>query len=219
MRPIILKTGAYTAGSATVLAASQVPTANTPLVLASTVLDTPRRVVLTVGADAVTTRTLTLVGTAWDGSAQSEVIAVPTGAGALVSALDYKTVTSATPKGAGWSANVSLGTSATGTNTPMGSSSWARCDDYGQAAVAFEVDVTGTVSVNVESSMDDPNLVLPQVAVPVGSMIWVPHANIAAKTASIADVYAAAPAWIRLTQLSGAGSATLTVRQAGGKGG
>jgi hypothetical protein len=219
MRPITVTTGAYAAGSTTVLAAAQAPVIGTALTLASTTLATPRRLLVTAGADAVTTRTMTLVGTGWDGSSISEVLAIPTGAGATVSSLDYKVLTSATPTGTGWSANVSLGTSATGVNTPMGSSSWVRLDDYGFAPVSLDLDVTGTVNVTVESSGDDPNLVAPQTPVAVGSMVWDVHPNLAAWTTSTHDQYTTAPRWVRLTQNSGAGSAKLIVTQLGGKSG
>ena len=76
-----------------------------------------------------------------------------------------------------------------------------------------------TVSVTVESSGDDPNLVLPQTAVALSAMVWHPHPNLAAFTASAHDQYQTAPRWVRLTQNSGAGSAKLTVTQMGGKGG
>lgn len=222
MRPLVVSVGPFAAGNAALIAASQAPTSGTPLTLTGTQPDAPRRIVVTAGADAVTTRTFTLVGTNWAGDKISEVIAVPTGAGALVSVLDYKTVTKATPTGIGWSANVSVGTSTSGTNTPVASSPWARLDDYGFAPIDLQIDVTGTANWTVEASDDDPNLIPPQTPVAPSAMTWIcpDTTNLSSKTASARDSLTTPPAWLRLTLNSGtatSGSASLTVRQPGGK--
>lgn len=222
MRQIVLTAGPYAAGSVAGLAASQAPVVGTKLTLTGTAIDTPRRLLVTAGNDAVVTRTMTLVGTNWSGNTISEVLAIGTGASATVSALDYKTLISATPTGVGWSANMSLGTSTTGTNTPLGSSAWARLDDYGFEAVALQVDVTGTANYTVESTLDDPNLVLPQVAIVPSAMTWLAHPVLAAQTSSQQGNFGIRPTFVRLTISSGTattGSATLSVSQAGGKGG
>lgn len=223
MRSIVLSAGPYAAGAVAGLAASQAPVVGTALTLTGTAIDTPRRILVTAGNDAVSTRTITLVGTNWSGNTISEVLPIPTGAGATVSVLDYKTLTSATPTGTSWSANMSLGTSTTGTNAPLGSSAWARLDDYGFANTFVGADVAGTVNYTVEFSWDDPNLVLPQVAVALASMKWAALPALTAQNGAASSGFVENPKFIRLTVNSataGAGnSASLTVTQPGGKGG
>ena len=222
MRTARLTAGPYAAGSATFFAASQAPTSGTALTLVATAPVTPRRVLLTFGNDVTTSRTFTLKGTNVTGDSISEVITVPSGAGTAVSVLDYATLVSATPTGSGWSANVSLGTGTSGTNTPIGSSAWVRLDDYGFAPVNLGIDVTGTVNVTVESSDDDPNLAPPLTPVAPSAMTWVSHPNLQNYTVKANDYYPAAPRWVRLTFNSGTAataSATLIVTQQGGKGG
>lgn len=219
MRPAVLSVGPFIAGSATKFAASQAPTIGTPLVLTGTEPDKPRRVLITAGNDAVTTRTMTIVGTNWQGDAISEVLAIATGASANVSALDYATITSMTPTGVGWVANVEAGTVTSGTNAPVGSSPWFRFDDYAHAQANLGVDVTGVVNYTVEYSDDDPNLMLPQIAVPPANMQWTPDAILVAQTTSMQGTLAACPLWARLTLNSAtatSGSAVLNVKQAGG---
>jgi len=222
MRAITLTAGPLVAAAANNIALSQTPTSGVALTLNGSlvtagvaILDTPRRVLLTFGNEG-SARTLVLAGTDRYGATQSETLAVASGAGATIqSVLDYKTVTSALPAGGGWTAAATLGTSG------VASSAWARMDSYGFAQVALGVDVTGTVNYSVESSMDDPNLVAPQVPVAVSAMQWNAHPNLASQTAKANDNYPVAPAWVRLTLNSqtNPGSATLIVRQMGGKGG
>jgi hypothetical protein len=222
VRPITLTAGPLAAPSANNIALSQTPTSGTALTLNGSLvsggvatLDAPRRVLLTYGNEGGA-RTLVLVGTDRYGARQGETLAVPSGAGGTVaSVLDYKTLISATPAGGGWTAAVTVGTNG------VASSAWARLDDMGFGPVDLGVDVTGVVNYTVESSVDDPNLMLPQVAVPVQSMTWQPHPNLASQTIKANDVYTAPPAWVRLTLNSqtNPGAATLVVRQAGGKGG
>jgi hypothetical protein len=223
MRPITVIGGPYAAGNVALIAASQAPTSGTPLTLTGTQPDKPRRIVITAGADAVTTRTFTLVGTNWSGQPWTEVIAIPTGAGATVSSLDYATITTATPTGSGWSANVSVGTSTSGTNTPVASSAWLRLDDYGFAPVQISVEVTGTANYTVECSDDDINAVAPSTVVAPSAAVWIaPDSNLTSKTASAQDSLAAKPMWLRLTINSAtatSGSSSMAVIQPGGKGG
>src|SRR6185437_4011480 len=96
--------GPLSSGSATFYAASQAPTIGTSLTLTGSVATTPRRALLTFGADAVTTRTFVLVGTVWTGLPITETLTIPSGSGTIQSVLDYKSITSATPTGTGWSA-------------------------------------------------------------------------------------------------------------------
>lgn len=219
MRPITVSAGPYAAGSTTRFVNAGAPVIGTALTLLTTTLDTPRRVLITAGADAVTTRTMTLVGTDWNGNAVTDVVAIATGAGATVSNIDFKTLTSATPTGTGWSANVSLGTCTTGTNTPMGSSMWARLDSYAHARTALGVDVTSTVNYTVEFSMDDPNLLLPQVVVAPYAMTWLAHPVLTNMVQAQYGEFTSSPLWVRVTVNSGtatSGAVTMTASQAGG---
>lgn len=227
MREIVAQVGPYAAAAANNIALSQTPTSGTPLTLNGTLasggvatLDSPRRVLLTVGSEAAP-RTLTLSGTNWAGNPISEIIAVPaTTAGGIISVLDYATVTSALPLGGGWTAAATLGTSAV---TTAGSSQWIRLDDYGFAPVDLLVEVSGTVNWTIEQSDDDPNLTPPQVAIAPSAMIWIsPDAtNLSAKTATTRASLTTVPAWLRLTlnSYTNPGFAKLIARQPGGKGG
>lgn len=222
MRPISLTAGPLVAAAANNIALSQTPTSGTPLTLNGSlvtggvaVLDVARRILLTTGSEA-SGRTLALVGTNWAGDRISETLTIPaTTVGTVQSVLDYKTLISATPAGGGWSAAATLGTSG------VASSPWVRMDDYGFAPVDLGVDVTGVVNYTVESSDDDPNAMAPLPTIAPSAMTWQPHPNLASQTIKAHDSYSTAPLWVRLTLNSqtNPGTATLVVKQAGGKGG
>jgi hypothetical protein len=219
LRPIVVSFGPFAAASANLLAASQTPVSGVALTLATHTVDgsTGRRILLTYGVEA-SARTLVLTGTNWAGTVISETLAIPSGAGGTVkSVLDYVTLTSAVPAGGGWSAAVTLGTAST---DPVASSPWVRVDDYGFSQVSVGVDVTGTLEYTVEGSVDDPNLMLPQVAVPPASMKWVPLASMVEQTLSQQAGFLLKPLWVRCTLNSytaASASLTMTVTQAGGK--
>lgn len=231
MRPITVQAGSFAAASATNIAASQSPGAGAIVLNGTTVsggvatLDVARRVVLTSGGNDAGL-TFTISGTNWSGSAISESLAGGN-ASAVISVLDYKTVSSVTHTGS-VATTLTIGTSAA---TFAASSPWVRLDDYGFGPVSFAVDVTtagGTIAYTVDQSDDDPNLTLPIVAVPPSLMTWItpPDALYNGNTftngsTSKTGSMAARPAWLRLTITAYTGNAlaTLTVSQAGGRGG
>jgi len=90
-----------------------------------------------------------------------------------------------------------------------------RMDSWAAAQSIIQVDVTGTATYTVETSMDDPNS--PTSPVAVGSMTWVNCAdsNVVAKTASAQGVLVATPTFIRIKQTAGNGSTTMTIAQFG----
>jgi hypothetical protein len=90
-----------------------------------------------------------------------------------------------------------------------------RMDSWANAQTIIQVNVTGTATYTVETSMDDPNS--PTNPVAAASMVWVNCADTAvvAKTASAQGVVVATPTFIRIKQTAGAGSTTMTLAQFG----
>jgi len=90
-----------------------------------------------------------------------------------------------------------------------------RMDSWANAQTVLQVNVTGTATYTVETSMDDPNSATNPVA--EGSMVWVNCADsaVVAKTASAQGVLVATPTFIRIKQTAGNGSTTMTVAQFG----
>lgn len=207
MQPHRISVGPLATADADGIALAQALGAAGPLtlngVLASggvATLDVARRVALTsVGNDSA--RTWTVTGTARDGLPQSETLAAAN-AGAVGTALDYKTVTKISLDGAA-AGNVSAGTSATA------SSGWARLDEYASGETSIQSTVSGTVTYAIEASNDDPN---------AGSGSPAPH-NVAwwpfqdGLTAGFLAEMTAAPLWVRLTVTAGSGSVRAVVVQ------
>lgn len=92
-------------------------------------------------------------------------------------------------------------------------SSLVRMDTWANAQSIIQVNVTGTATYTVETSMDDPNS--PTDPVAVGSMVWLNCADsaVVAKSASAQGVLAATPIFVRLKQTAGNGSCTMTIAQ------
>jgi len=90
-----------------------------------------------------------------------------------------------------------------------------RMDSWANAQTVIQVNVTGTVTYTVETSMDDPNSATSSVA--EGSMTWVDAADsaVVAKSASAQGALAVTPTFIRIKQTAGDGSTTMTVAQFG----
>ena len=88
-------------------------------------------------------------------------------------------------------------------------------DSWANAQTVLQVNVTGTATYTVETSMDDPNSATNPVA--EGSMVWVNCADsaVVAKTASAQGVLVATPTFIRIKQTAGNGSTTMTIAQFG----
>lgn len=94
------------------------------------------------------------------------------------------------------------------TQTGTGSTAAIPLDYHGSPWVSLQVVVSGTVNFTVQQTLDDPESASPT---------WFPHPDtaLAAATASAQGNYAYIPRAVRVTVNSGAGSATLTVIQAG----
>lgn len=211
MRPITVTVGPLAAASANNIALSQTPggpgslTLNGALVVAGVaILDNPRRVLITT---ADTTHSFTIVGLSPTGTALTETIA--DNGTSVQSNLDYAKITSITMVGAGAAtAAITVGTSG------VASTPWVRLDEWANAQVAMQVDVTGVVNYTIQSTLDDPNSptnpVLPQ------NVVWVntSDATAVAATGSIQTNFAYLPLYVRALLNSGAGSLSMTVVQA-----
>src|SRR6516165_9074388 len=142
-----------TAASSTAICLSQIPAANTPLLLNGTTggaLDTGRRVIVTAGSEAAQ-QTLVITGLTSQGAPISETITIPSGtAGVYPSARDYLVVTSITSPAA-FTAAVTIGTNA------VGSTAWFLPSHYGaEFGVGCQLSVpTGGVA-SVECTRDVP---------------------------------------------------------------
>ena len=214
MRPIVITAGPLAGASANNIALSQTPTSGTPLTLNGALasggvatLDVARRVLVTFGIEA-SARTMTIVGTNASGNTISETVAIASGgASTIATVLDYKTVTSITPAGGGFSAAVTVGTNG------VAASPWARMDDYGFGPTTIACEVTGTVNYTVQYSADDPNSLTD--AVTPAAMVWFssPVAALVAATATQFATIDAPPAWIRVLLNSGSGSVRTVVTQ------
>lgn len=90
-----------------------------------------------------------------------------------------------------------------------------RMDSWANAQSILQVDVTGTATYTVETSMDDPNSATNPIA--VGSMTWINCADTAvvAKSAAAQGVIIATPTFVRIKQTAGNGSTTMTIAQFG----
>jgi hypothetical protein len=180
-------------------------------------LDVQRRIILTSGGDD-TGVTFTLAGTDGTGAPISESI-TGTNGGAAQSALSYKTVTSILTSAA-VATTIQVGTNTTADSVPV------RFDDFaGNAQVAIQLDVTGTLSTGatIQQTMNDPNFVTNTVQPNTfrytpATMNWVNHPDAAMvnKTSGSAQAnYAYAPLFARMTVTTTNGaSATATFRQA-----
>lgn len=90
-----------------------------------------------------------------------------------------------------------------------------RMDSFANAQSILQVDVTGTATYTVETSMDDPNS--PFAPIAFASMTWInaADANVVAKSASAQGVIIATPTFVRIKQTAGNGSTTMTIAQFG----
>ena len=90
-----------------------------------------------------------------------------------------------------------------------------RMDTWANAQSIIQVDVTGTATYTVETSMDDPNSATSPIA--LANMTWFNAADtaIVAKTASAQGVLTATPLFVRIKQTAGNGSTTMTIAQFG----
>lgn len=90
-----------------------------------------------------------------------------------------------------------------------------RMDSWANAQCVIQVNVTGTATFTVETSMDDPND--PVNPVEQASMVWLSASdtNLVAKTANASGALAATPTFVRIKQTAGNGSTKMTIAQFG----
>ena len=169
-------TKALVAASATNIAASQAAVAGTPLTLNGSavvagvaVLDTQRRVLIT-STSATETAVVTIFGTNQQGTAISETDTFSGSSTTLVSNLDFLTITKIVPSG------TIVGSLSAGTNT-TGSSPWWSVNYQNSAPVnvsaGFQI-LSGTVTYQVEYTLDDPNNLAAGVSFPFPSSVQAP---------------------------------------------
>ncbi len=171
-------------------------------------LDTPRRVLFTVGADE-SSNVATITGTTFGGNPATETLTLTNG-GTNNTALDYLTVTKITMSAAA-AGNISVGTNG------VAASAWVRLDGYAGSNASVQCTVVGTVNYDVQTSNDDPNLIVNAVA--PQSMTWLASldTNVVGATASKSSYFAYPPVFSRvlLNSESGTGNVTMTVAQGG----
>ena len=232
MRPLITKAGPYAAASATGIFSAATPTTGTALTLVTKTVDTVQRRLLVTPVSQTNPGTLLVTGLNAFSDTISETISVPASSSStILSVLDYKSLISIVPAGGPWTANISIGTSA---STTAGSSPWLRLDNYGLSQTKIQIVVSGTINWTVEGSDDDPNVQVPagmnattQLIAP-SAMTWTApdSTNLSSKAANAiyelgasSGVTGGVPLWLRLTANSytGAGQAIMTVVQSGGQ--
>jgi hypothetical protein len=153
-------------------------------------MDTPRRVLITTTANE-SSKTITVVGTDYNGSPITEVLTGPN-AQAGYTNMDFRTVTSITISAAA-SAAITVGTN------NVASSQWVRLDEWANAQTAIQCTVTGSVNYTIQQTLQDPNSptnpVLPYL------VTWLNSSDSAAvgATTSIQSNYAYSPAWTKVT--------------------
>lgn len=215
MRPITVTVGPLAAPAANNICLSQTPSGTTALTLngalvsgGAAILDTPRRVLVTVTADEHT-KTLTFVGTTFANAPATEVLTMPA-SGTVFTVVDYKTITSITPS-ASFSGAITVGTNG------VASSPWVAFDAWAAGNISFQVDVSGTVNYTAQQTLDDPNS--PTNAVALASVTWAnsADANVVAATAAKQSNYLFIPAYARilLNSQTNPGFVTATYLQAG----
>jgi len=92
-------------------------------------------------------------------------------------------------------------------------SRFVRMDSWANAQTAVQVNVTGTATYTIQTSMDDPNS--PTNPVAVGSMVWLDalDANLVNETTSQSGALVVTPTFVRIKQIDGTGSITATFAQ------
>ena len=99
----------------------------------------------------------------------------------------------------------------------VAASPWVRFDDYAaNAQTTIAAVVSGTVSYDIQTSMDDPNDIGSALYKNPAGMTWIASldTNVVGATATKASFFAYTPLWARVLLNSGTGSVTATFRQA-----
>jgi hypothetical protein len=209
MRPITVTVGPLVTASANNICLSQTPTGaltlNGSLVSNGVaVLDTPRRILVTTGGSD-STKTITFVGTDWNGSPITEKLAL-VNSGTSYTNLDFATITSATISATA-AAALTVGTNG------VASSMWVRLDEYASPQVGVQATVSGTVNYTLQQTMQDPNSPTNPVSPSLVTWVNTSDTNGVTATASVQSFYAYAPTFTKVTLNSGTGSVTVTYNQ------
>lgn len=209
MRPITVSVGPLATASANNIALTQTPTSTFTIngALATggvATLDTPRRILFTPSGNE-STKTFTIVGTAANGTPQTEVLS-GTNATTFYTNLDFATVTSITIN------TTAAGAITVGTNT-VASSPWVRFDEWAMPQAAIQCTVSGTPTYTVQQTLQDPNS--PTNPVTPYSITWLNTSDSAAvnATASLQTSYQYSPTFAKVTITTGTGSVSATFAQ------
>lgn len=168
-------------------------------------LDTTRKVLFTTTANE-SANSATITGTDWAGTPISETVTLVNNS-TVASALSYLTVGKVTI------ANAAAGNISVGTNG-VAYSQWVRLDTWAPGPVFAQFIVTGTVSYDIQTSNDDPNI--PGATITPGTMIWDSSiTGIIGATAGSSINLPASPLFIRILLNSGTGTVTGTISQTG----
>jgi hypothetical protein len=209
MRPITISVGPLTAATGNNVALSQTPGASGPITLNGSlvsggvaVIGNAQQIKLTT---TDSTHTAVVSGTSWAGDPISETV---TFNGTNVSTvLSYKTVTSIVVNAALTGA-ITVGTSG------VGSSGWARMDEWANTQVTMQFDVTGTVNYTVQSTLDDPNSATEPVTPSAVNWVSTNDTNLVGASSTLQGNYLFSPTFIRVLLNSGSGSVTAKIAQA-----
>ena len=211
MRPVTVTVGPLATASTNNICTTQTPssafTLNGTLVSAGVAtLDTPRRVLFTTAANE-SAKSVTLIGTDYNGSPITEVLAL-TNIGTSYTNMDFKAVSSITMSAA------AAGAITVGTNT-VASSMWVRLDEYSLPQTSIQVTVSGAVNYTVQQTLQDPNS--PTNPVLPYQINWVNSADPAVvnSSATAQSNYTYVPLWAKVTLNSGAGSVSAVIAQSG----
>lgn len=92
-------------------------------------------------------------------------------------------------------------------------SSWVFLDAYAFAPVTVQVNVTGSATYTVYSTLDDPND--PTNPVAANAMTWIPSSTAALVNANSSQqgYFTAVPKYVKIVQTAGNGSCAATVLQ------
>lgn len=208
MQPITVSVGGFAVASGNAIAASQSPSGAGNLTLTATpyTLSPPRRVTITsAGNDSG--RTFTVTGTTFGGAALVETI-TGANAGVATGTLDFATVSKI-------AVDAATAAAVTAGYAQAGGSSWVRMDSWANAQSVVQVDVSGSVTYSVQTTMDDPNSPISPVG--IASVTWLSalDTNLVSQTAAKSGFLAYTPTWVRIIGSSGSGTATMTIAQFG----
>lgn len=175
----------------------------------STVLDQARQILFTpAGDDSAITYTIT--GTDNNNDVISDVVAGAANPATATTVLDFKTITSIYVSGA-------LGSTTTVGTNGVAHSNWVRFDDFAaNSQTTIAAVLSGTANYDIETSMDDPNMLGNVAYNNPAAMTWLQSldTNVVGASASKSSFFAYTPIFARVKLNSGTGSVRATFRQA-----